>query len=184
SYLVLAVIAANPERWTKSLAKGRTVRTGRVRCCPRERAGIASAQRVRIELKRAMPTLRVLRRTDDRNGERQMSLGEGQSNLLVPFLRMLARRDVLAGLLFIAVAALGLWLSRDYPIGTALRMGTGYVPRLLCWLLLGLGVIVLVQGLREAQDARPLAAGDISALRPVIFVTASLVIFGLSIERL
>jgi putative tricarboxylic transport membrane protein len=97
---------------------------------------------------------------------------------------MLARKDVLAGLLFIAVAAIGLWLSRDYPIGTALRMGTGYVPRLLCWLLLGLGVIVLVQGLREAQDARPLSAGDISALRPVVFVTASLVIFGLSIERL
>jgi putative tricarboxylic transport membrane protein len=131
-----------------------------------------------------MPTLRVLRRTDDRNGERQMSLGEGQSKLLVPFLRVLLRRDVLAGLLFIAVAALGLWLSRDYPIGTALRMGTGYVPRLLCWLLLGLGVIVLVQGLREAQDARPLSADDIPALRPVIFVTASLVIFGLSIERL
>src|SRR5262245_21721443 len=63
-------------------------------------------------------------------------------------------------------------------------MGTGYVPRLLCWLLLGLGVIVLVQGLREAQDARPLSSGDISALRPVIFVTASLVVFGLSIERL
>src|SRR5262245_34992762 len=131
-----------------------------------------------------MPTPRVLRRTDDRNGERQMSLGEGQSNLLVPFLRMLARRDVLAGLLFIAVAALGLWLSRDYPIGTALRMGTGYVPRLLCWLLFGLGVVVLVQGLREAQDARALSSGGVSALRPLVFVTASLVIFGLGIERL
>jgi putative tricarboxylic transport membrane protein len=113
-----------------------------------------------------------------------LSLGKEQSNSPHPFWRMLARKDVLAGLLFIAVAALGLWLSRDYPIGTALRMGTGYVPRLLCWLLLGLGVIVLVQGLREAQDARPLSAGDISALRPVVFVTASLVIFGLSIERL
>ncbi len=113
-----------------------------------------------------------------------MSLGKEQSNSPHPFWRMLARKDVLAGLLFIAVAALGLWLSRDYPIGTALRMGTGYVPRLLCWLLLGLGVVVLVQGLREAQDARPLSAGDISALRPVVFVTASLVIFGLSIERL
>src|SRR2546427_9890092 len=97
---------------------------------------------------------------------------------------MLARKNVVAGLLFIGVAVLGLWLSRDYPIGTALRMGTGYVPRLLCWLLLGLGAVVLVQGLREAQDARPLSAGDISALRPVIFVTASLVIFGLSIVRL
>ena len=65
--------------------------------------------------------------------------------------RMLARKDVLAGLMFMAVAAFGLWLSRDYPIGTALRMGTGYVPRLLCWILLGLGAVVFLQGLREAQ---------------------------------
>src|SRR5262249_7782367 len=84
----------------------------------------------------------------------------------------------------IAVAALGLWLSRGYPIGTALRMGTGYVPRLLCWLLLGLGVIVLVQGLREAQAARPLASGDISAFRTVIFVAPTRVILRLSIAQL
>jgi putative tricarboxylic transport membrane protein len=113
-----------------------------------------------------------------------LSVGGEQNDLPHPFWRMLARRDVLAGLLFISVALLGLWLSRDYPIGTALRMGTGYVPRLLCWLLFGLGAVVLVQGLREVQDARPLSSSDISALRPVIFVTASLVIFGLSIERL
>jgi hypothetical protein len=113
-----------------------------------------------------------------------LNLGKEQSNSPHPFWHVLGRKDVLAGLLFIAVAALGLWLSRDYPIGTALRMGTGYVPRLLCWLLLGLGAIILVQGLREAQDARPLSSADVSALRPVVFVTASLVIFGLSIERL
>ena len=113
-----------------------------------------------------------------------MSLGKEQSNSPHRFWRVLARNNVLAGLLFIAVAALGLWLSRDYPIGTALRMGTGYVPRLLCWLLLGPGAVVLVQGLREAQDARPLPSADISALRPLVFVTASLVLFGLSIERL
>src|SRR6476661_3373251 len=113
-----------------------------------------------------------------------MSVGRQRELSHMPFWRLLARRDVLAGLLFVGVAALGLWFSRDYPIGTALRMGTGYVPRLLCWLLLGLGAIVLVQGLREAQDARPLSSADVSALRPVIFVTASLVIFGLSIERL
>jgi putative tricarboxylic transport membrane protein len=113
-----------------------------------------------------------------------LSVGGEQNDFPHPFWRAIARRDVLAGLLFIGVALLGLWLSRDYPIGTALRMGTGYVPRLLCWLLLGLGAVVLVQGLREAQDARPLSPSDVSALRPVIFVTASLVIFGLSIERL
>jgi putative tricarboxylic transport membrane protein len=116
-------------------------------------------------------------------GATVMSIG-GQREVPPTYWHLLARRDVLSGLLFVGVALLGLWLSRDYPIGTALRMGTGYVPRLLCWLLLGLGAIVLVQGLREAQDARPLSSADVSALRPVIFVTASLVIFGLSIERL
>ena len=55
-------------------------------------------------------------------------------------LHSFARVDVLSGLLFIAIAAIGLWASRNYPVGTALRMGTGYMPRLLCWMLLGLGV--------------------------------------------
>ena len=112
-----------------------------------------------------------------------MSIG-GQSEVPQTFRHLLARRDVLAGLLFVGVALLGLWLSRDYPIGTALRMGTGYVPRLLCWILLGLGAIVLVQGLRQAQAERSISSADMSAWRPVIFVTASLVIFGLSIEQL
>jgi hypothetical protein len=64
-----------------------------------------------------------------------------------PLLRMLRRKNVLAGLMFIVIAAIGLWASRNYPVGTALRMSTGYVPRLLCWLLMGLGTVVLVQGL-------------------------------------
>jgi hypothetical protein len=91
---------------------------------------------------------------------------------------------VLAGLMFMGVSILGLYISRDYPIGTALRMGTGYVPRLLCWVLLGLGAIVLVQGLRELPP-RPASRSDvISVGRPVIFVTAGLVIFGLTLETL
>jgi hypothetical protein len=94
---------------------------------------------------------------------------------------ILARADVLSGLLFIAIAAFGLWASRNYPVGTALRMGTGYMPRLLCWLLLGLGVIVLGQGLR--QPAEPLRTSA-QAWRAVMSVTLSLIAFGLSIERL
>jgi putative tricarboxylic transport membrane protein len=94
---------------------------------------------------------------------------------------VLARADVLSGLLFIAIAAFGLWASRNYPVGTALRMGTGYVPRLLCWLLLGLGAIVLAQGLR--QQAEPLRTST-QAWRAMLSVTVALVAFGLSIERL
>ncbi len=111
-----------------------------------------------------------------------MTTGDQQSH---PRLRhMLARKNVLAGLMFMGVAAAALWISRDYPIGTALRMGTGYVPRLLCWILLGLGAVVFLLGLRDAEADRGPASGGRSAWRPVFFVTASLVAFGLSIERL
>jgi hypothetical protein len=112
-----------------------------------------------------------------------MSLGEQLQQR--PLLHLLARKDVLSGLLFMAVGALGLWLSRDYPVGTALRMGTGYVPRLLCWILIGLGVIVLLQGVRAAPSLRAPSIGAPGATwRPLVLVTASLVIFGLGIQRL
>jgi hypothetical protein len=97
---------------------------------------------------------------------------------------VLTSTNGLASLMFMAVAVLGLWLSRDYPIGTALRMGTGYVPRLLCWGLLGLGVIIFAQGLLEAPQAESPARHDILFWRPVVFVTLSLVAFGLTLERL
>ena len=93
----------------------------------------------------------------------------------------LARADVLSGVLFIGIAAFGLWVSRDYPVGTALRMGTGYVPRLLCWVLLGLGAIVLAQGLR--QPAPPLRSTAI-AWRAMLSVTIAITAFALSIEQL
>jgi putative tricarboxylic transport membrane protein len=99
-----------------------------------------------------------------------------------PWMRLLRRKDVLAGLMFIAVAALGLWLSRNYPIGTALRMGTGYVPRLLCWILLALGAIIFVQGLTVADEVE--RTDNPQWWRPLIFVPLSLIVFALTIERL
>jgi hypothetical protein len=92
------------------------------------------------------------------------------------------RANVLAGLMFIALAVLGLWLSRNYPVGTALRMGTGYVPRLLCWIMGGLGVVVMVQEF-VASDGNILT-GEALLWRPLVFVPLSIVIFALTIERL
>jgi putative tricarboxylic transport membrane protein len=97
---------------------------------------------------------------------------------------LLARKDVLAGLLFMTVGVLGLIISHGYPIGTALRMGTGYVPRLLCWLLIGLGALVLLQGLRDARAQTIFDGHSLPAWRPVIFVAASLAIFAVTVERL
>ena len=97
-------------------------------------------------------------------------------------MRMLARKNTLAGLMFIAVAVFGLWASWDYKIGTALRMSTGYVPRLLCWILLGLGVVIMAMGLR-ATDERAAFAGA-RHWRALIFVPGSLLVFAFAINSL
>jgi putative tricarboxylic transport membrane protein len=109
-------------------------------------------------------------------------MSEGRQGAALPFAwQILRRKDVLAGLLFIFIAAFGLWASRNYPIGTAVRMGTGYVPRLLCWILLGLGIVVFLQGLRAG--AATLEASP-PIRRAVIFVPASLLAFAYAIGPL
>lgn len=95
----------------------------------------------------------------------------------------LARRNVLAGLMFMALAILALWLSRNYPVGTALRMGTGYVPRLLAWILLGLGLVIVLIDLWQRPEEH-VDREQLPVLRPLVFVTLSIVVFGLTIERL
>jgi putative tricarboxylic transport membrane protein len=97
--------------------------------------------------------------------------------------RVFASRNVVAGLMFMAIALAGLWISRNYPVGTAVRMGTGYMPRLLLWLLFLLGGAVLLVGLRESNKPRQ-SVSSWERLRPIVFITASIVIFALCIERL
>ena len=96
-----------------------------------------------------------------------------------PLTRLLRREDVLTGLLFLFVAAIGLWVSRDYPIGTATRMSTGYVPRLLCWILLLLGMAIAIIGLRNAERGQQ----DAAAWRPLLFIPLALVAFALLLDR-
>ncbi len=96
--------------------------------------------------------------------------------------RILARRDVLAGLMFMGVGVFGLWASRGYHVGTAINMGTGYMPRLLCWMLVVLGAVIAVQGV--LANGALSAGGDASRWRPLVFVPLSILIFAFTIERL
>lgn len=112
-----------------------------------------------------------------------MTVDEARPRGRLRWWAVLQRSDVLSGLLFMGVAAFGLWVSRNYPIGTASSMGTGYVPRLLLWVLLGLGGLILVSGLWKARLPEADTSGAV-AWRPVVFVTLSLVVFGLALERL
>jgi Tripartite tricarboxylate transporter TctB family. len=110
--------------------------------------------------------------------------GDGGLSVLRREWEMLNNRTVLSGLMFAGVGLFGLYLSRNYPVGTATDMGTGYVPRLLCWILVGLGAIVLLQGYREYQATRDTGVGVFAAWRGLIFVTAGLVVFALALETL
>ncbi len=61
-------------------------------------------------------------------------------------------KDVLSGALVILVAVIGLWLNTEHTLGSARRMGPGYMPMLSFSLLGGLGVIVLLLGLFNGPD--------------------------------
>jgi hypothetical protein len=57
-------------------------------------------------------------------------------------------KDFYAGLLFVAFGVFAIIIARDYPLGTAARMGPGYFPRLLGMLLIVLGVALSLTALR------------------------------------
>lgn len=86
-------------------------------------------------------------------------------------------QDVGAGALFVAFGALGLWLARDYAFGTALRMGPGYVPTLLCWALIAMGGVIAGRGLLVGDE--PVSRWHV---RPLVLVLAGLVAFRYLIE--
>ena len=89
-------------------------------------------------------------------------------------------QDVLGGLAMVALGAFALWLVRDLAVGQAMRMGPGYLPRLLAWMVIGGGAIVTVQGLMTHGGSR-LARWHI---RGPIFVLGALILFGATVRLL
>jgi hypothetical protein len=86
-------------------------------------------------------------------------------------------KDVWAGLMLIAIGAAAIFVARNYPFGTALRMGPGFFPVVLGGLLIVFGLAVLAIGLRQGESM----AGSWS-LRALIILPLSLILFGLLME--
>ncbi|MEN3354495.1 MAG: putative tricarboxylic transport rane protein, partial [Betaproteobacteria bacterium] len=55
-------------------------------------------------------------------------------------------KNIMSGIFFIGVGALGIYMAQDYPMGTALRMGPGYFPIVLSGMLILFGIYCLIQG--------------------------------------
>lgn len=95
-----------------------------------------------------------------------------------PIRARLLSRDVLAGVLFLALGLAGLWLN-EYRIGRAARMGPGYMPMLVFGGLSAMGAIVTLIGL-----IRPGPPVERMAVAATIWILASLAAFALAIDRL
>ncbi|MCC7282502.1 MAG: hypothetical protein IT556_08980 [Acetobacteraceae bacterium] len=65
-------------------------------------------------------------------------------------------QDLFAGAILLGLALIGLWLNEDHALGSARRMGPGYMPMLSFWLLgiIGAGVLAtaMVSGPREVGN--------------------------------
>ena len=93
-------------------------------------------------------------------------------------LEFFGAKDLWAGIVLIAVGAAAILVSRDYPLGTMLRMGAGYFPTLLGGVLVLFGMHLLVKGLRSAER---IEAGW--SLRALIVLPLSLALFGFLMDR-
>jgi putative tricarboxylic transport membrane protein len=93
--------------------------------------------------------------------------------------RLRAPTDFVAGLFFLGLAALGFWLLRDVRLGTSMRMGPGYLPTVLCWILAFVGLAMVGRSFLIAGP--PLERWY---PRPLLFVVGSLLLFSFSIDKL
>jgi hypothetical protein len=64
----------------------------------------------------------------------------------------LGAKDIASGVFLILVAAAGLYLNQDHALGSARRMGPGYMPMLVFWTQIALGAAVLLNGLINGPD--------------------------------
>jgi len=87
-------------------------------------------------------------------------------------------RDFFAGLLYIAVGAAAMFIARDYPFGSALRMGPGYFPSVLGGMMIAFGILVLLMGVKNGEKIK----GNWS-WRALFVLPAATVTFGVLMEH-
>lgn len=89
-------------------------------------------------------------------------------------------RDLLAGLVFIALGAAFAGIAATYPIGTALRMGPGFFPVVLGGLLVLLGLAIVAES-RLAGDPTPI--GPVP-WRGIVLLSSAILFFGFTVRGL
>ena len=82
-------------------------------------------------------------------------------------------KDFCAGLIYLSIGLVAIFLGREMPMGTALKMGPAYFPTVLGSLLALLGLASVVRSF--LQKGGPIPA---FAWRPLLLVTGATIAFG------
>lgn len=90
-----------------------------------------------------------------------------------------SKKDLYAGIMFIAIGAFFALWAQNYPMGSSVRMGPAYFPTILGWLLASLGLIIAIRGFTVA-DEEPRA----TQLKPLLLINGAAVLFGVLIDPL
>ncbi len=90
-------------------------------------------------------------------------------------------KDFWAGMMFIGIGAMAMFIARGYAFGTTLRMGPGYFPSVLGGILILFGIyIMVIKGLRRSSEK---ITGSWSA-RALIVLPLSVILFGVLMKYL
>lgn len=87
------------------------------------------------------------------------------------------QQDFWTGLMFIAFGMIAIVVARDYPMGSAMRMGPGYFPTYLGGLMIVIGAIMTGRGYRIDGER----IGRIG-WRPLVWLSGAFASFGLLVE--
>jgi len=87
-------------------------------------------------------------------------------------------KDFWSGVMLIAIGAVAVLIARDYPFGTALRMGAGFFPVVLGAVLILFGLFFAARGLRDSAKIE----GNWSP-RALIVLPLAFVAFGVLMEH-
>jgi hypothetical protein len=88
-------------------------------------------------------------------------------------------KDFLSGLLFIGFGLAALYFGRHLAMGTAVRMGPGFVPHMLAYIMIGLGLIVSV----VAAVTNNSEMTELPRWKPITLVTIGIFVFAALFER-
>ena len=87
------------------------------------------------------------------------------------------RKDFNAGVMYIVVGGFFALFAKNYPMGTAVRMGPAYFPTVLGWMLAGLGAILFFRSFFMHEEEAPTK----THWRPLVAILGAACLFGVLI---